>query len=125
MHASPGCSWIEEIWKEKKTHEDAVALVKSLVEITRLNPSSDPQKAETTEQEISETTELEISGITKTITLGLGKGKDILGKKLVDLSAEELIEVLRKKDGTNDPVDDRKNDTTEDRTLHFLQLATE
>ncbi|KAH9803495.1 ANK REP REGION domain-containing protein [Citrus sinensis] len=114
-----GCSWIEEIWKEKKTHEDAVDLVKRLVEITRLNPSSDPQKAETTEQEISETTELEISGTTKTITLGLGKGKDILGKKLVDLSAEELIEVLRKKDGTKDPVEDGENATIQDRTLHF------
>ncbi|KAK9209643.1 hypothetical protein WN944_002010 [Citrus x changshan-huyou] len=117
MHASPGCSWIEEIWKEKKTHEDAVVLVKRLVDITRLNPSSDPQKAETTELEISGTTET--SGTTKTITLGLGKGKDILGKKLVDLSAEELIQVLRKKDGTKDPVEDGENATTQDRTLHF------
>ncbi|KAL9444405.1 hypothetical protein AB3S75_017569 [Citrus x aurantiifolia] len=104
-----GCSWIEEIWKEKKMHEDAVALVKRLVEIKRSNPPSNPQMAETTKNET------EIS----TMTLGLRKGKDILGKKLVDLSAEELIEVLRQKDGTNDPVDDRKNDTTEDRTLHF------
>ncbi|XP_006493963.1 uncharacterized protein LOC102617841 [Citrus sinensis] len=40
---SRGCSWIEEIWKEKKMHEDAVALVKRLVEIERLNPSSNPQ----------------------------------------------------------------------------------
>ncbi|XP_006452252.2 uncharacterized protein LOC18055250 [Citrus clementina] len=126
-----GCSWIEEIWKEKKMHEDAVALVKRLVEIERLNPSSNPQKAETTEQEISETrkqgisetTKRDISGTTKdeifTICLGFGKGSDILGKKLVDFSAEELIEVLRIKDGTNDAVEDGKNATTDDRTLHF------
>ncbi|KAH9803505.1 hypothetical protein KPL71_001792 [Citrus sinensis] len=128
---SRGCSWIEEIWKEKKMHEDAVALVKRLVEIERLNPSSNPQKAETTEQEISETrkqgisetTKRDISGTTKdeifTICLGFGKGSDILGKKLVDFSAEELIEVLRIKDGTNDAVEDGKNATTDDRTLHF------
>ena len=90
-------------------HEDAVVLVKRLVKITRLNPSSDPQISETRKNKT------EISAI----TLGFGKGKDILGKKLVDLSAEELIEVPREKERKKEEVDDRKKDTTEDRTLRF------
>ena len=95
---------MKKIWKKMKMREHALALVKKLVELEK--------KPETREQEISTS-----STNPTAISLGFGKGDDLVGKKLVDYSAEDLVEALKGKDYPEKEID--RNAPAMDRTLLF------
>ncbi|KAH9803525.1 PGG domain-containing protein [Citrus sinensis] len=103
-----GSRIMKKIWKKMKMREHALALVKMLVKLEL------EKKAETREQEISTS-----STNPTTISLGLGKGDDLVGKKLVDYSAKELVEALTIKDHTDKAVYDHRKAPATDRTLLF------
>ncbi|KAK9186464.1 hypothetical protein WN944_005645 [Citrus x changshan-huyou] len=89
--------------------KDALALVKKLVELER--------NAERREQETSTSSTSPTNPTT--ISLGFGKGDDLVGIKLVDYTAEELVEALKGKDHPDKAVHDHRNAPATDRTLLF------